>query len=500
MIAPINIDFNSLNMVTLAPMAIVLVGGLFILMLDLIKSNLDKSIYVIFTLLTLFLAFGSALSIDLNTKGFFDMILYDGVAKLGQIIILGGSMLFIPLALTKKRFHEFSYPEYFAMFLFMILGFQFMVSSANLIMIFVGLETASLSLYTLIAMHNTKPSIEAAVKYFTMGAMAAGFFAMGSAAIYGITGSLDIIEIGKVLGSRIDEAGILIPVVGGSLIMLVAIGFKVSLIPFHMWTPDTYEGATAPMAGYMSVIPKIAMMVVAIRLFDMYIELDLTTIKWAIIVLAIITTTLANMMALVQEDVKRMLAYSSISHAGFIMVAVALGSTKGYASIFMYYALFLFTNLGAFTILWISRAKKPRFHTRYNHPYEKFAGMISKNPASAVIMGMFMLSLAGVPPFSLFWGKLYVLSAIVDKGYYIVALIMALNSAIAAYYYLKLIVYMFLKKPVDVKQKHSDTIYVNRAPALEFVVGISALITATSIFYIDPLMKYITALVKSAGF
>jgi len=500
MLAPINIDFGSLNMITLAPMGIVLAGGLFILMLDLVKSNLDKSMYVIFTLLTLFLALGSAVSIPTNAHGFFDMILNDGIATLGQIIILGGSMLFLPLALTKKRFHEFSYPEFFAMFLFMIFGFQFMVSSTNLIMIFVGLETASLVLYTLIAMHNTKPSIEASIKYFTMGAMAAGFFVMGSAVIYATTGSLDIIEIGKVLSARIGEAGILIPIVGGSLLMLVAIGFKVSLIPFHMWTPDAYEGATAPMAGYMSIIPKIAMMVVAIRLFDMYISLDLTTIKWAIIALAVITTTVANMMALVQKDVKRMLAYSSISHAGFIMVAVALGTTKAYSSIFIYYGLFLFTNLGAFTILWISRAKKARFHDRYNHPYEKFAGMIGIHPTAAVVMGIFMLSLAGVPPFSLFWGKLYVLSAIVDKGYYIVALIMALNSAIAVYYYLKLIVYMFLKKPVEVDLGKDGTVYSNRAVALEVVVGISAFVTITSIFYIDPLMKFVTTLVKSAGF
>ena len=442
MIAPIQVDYNSLNLVTLAPMSITLIGAIFILVLDLIKSNLDRTLYVVFTILTLFLSLAASVSVDLNTKGLFDMILIDGVATLGEIIILIGSILFIPLALSKKQFHEFTYPEYFSLFLFMVFGFQFMVSSTNLIMIFIGLETASLALYTLIAMHNTKPSIEASIKYFTMGAMAAGFYAIGSAAIYGLTGSVDIVEISKILGSKLSDLSMVLPVVGGLLLLLVAIAFKVSLIPFHMWTPDAYEGATAPMAGYMSIVPKIAMMVVALRLFDSFIDINLDTLKWAIIMLSIVTTTLANMMALVQEDVKRMLAYSSISHAGFIMVAIALGSTKGYASMFIYYALFLFTNMGAFTILWLSRSKKRRFHQRYYHPYEKFAGMISKSPASAVIMAIFMLSLAGVPPFSIFWGKLYILSAIIDKGYYLVALILALNSAIAAYYYLKLIIYV----------------------------------------------------------
>ncbi len=495
--APISINFDSLNLITLAPMAITLVGALIILIIDLLKSNLDKTLYVALTMLTLFISIGAILSIAINTSGFFDTVLVDGISILGQLIILIGSMIFIPLALTKKRFHEYSYPEYFALFLFMIMGFQFMISSTSLILIFIGLETASLALYPLIAMHNTRPSHEAALKYFTMGAMAAGFFAMGMAVVYGVTGSLDLVEVAKILSTKINEPGIYIPVVGGALLILVAIGFKVSLIPFHMWTPDAYEGATAPMAGYMSIIPKIAMMVVAIRILSIYMDLDVLGIKEVVIVLAIVTTTLANMMALVQKDVKRMLAYSSISHAGFIMVAIALNSTKGYSSIFLYYALFLFTNLGAFAMLWISRHKTSRFHSRYHHPYEKFAGMIKYQPIAAIIMAIFMLSLAGVPPFSLFWGKLYILSAIVDAKYYTVALIMALNSAIAVYYYLKLIVYMFLKDQVKV---NGNTIYSNKTLSLQIVIGIAAFITLTSIFYIDSLLKYITILVHMSGF
>jgi NADH-quinone oxidoreductase subunit N len=495
--APISINYDSLNLITLAPMAVTLVGALFILIIDLLKSNLDKTLYVALTMLTLFISVGVTLSIQVNTNGFFDTVLVDGISILGQLIILIGSMIFIPLALTKKRFHEYSYPEYFALFLFMVMGFQFMISSTSLILIFIGLETASLALYPLIAMHNTRPSHEAAIKYFTMGAMAAGFFAMGMAIMYGVTGSLDLVEIQKILSGRMNEAGILVPVIGGAILMLVAIGFKVSLIPFHMWTPDAYEGAAAPMAGYMSIIPKIAMMVVAIRVLNIYMDLNVVGVKEMIIILAVVTTTLANMMALVQKDVKRMLAYSSISHAGFIMVAIAMHSTKGYASIFLYYALFLFTNLGAFAMLWISRHKTARFHSRYHHPYEKFAGMIKYQPVAAVIMAIFMLSLAGVPPFSLFWGKLYVLSAIVDAKYYTVAIIMALNSAIAVYYYLKLIVYMFLK---DQTKVDGNTIYSNRALSLEIVIGVAAFITLTSIFYIDGLLEYITQLVKLSGF
>jgi len=496
-INPINIDFAALNLVTLSPMLVTLLGALVILCIDLIKSNLDKTLYVTLTVLTLFIALGATLSLNINERGLFDTILIDGVSILGQVLIIAGSMLFIPLALTKRKFHDFSYPEFFALFLFMVFGFQFMAASDNLILIFVGLETASLALYTLIAMHNTRLAHEAAIKYFTMGAMAAGFFAMGAAAIYGVTGSVEMYSIVQIFQQRLNEPLVMIPIVGGALIMMVAIGFKISLIPFHMWTPDTYEGASAPMAGYMSIVPKIAMMVVAMRLLGMYLELDIEIIRYTIIILAIITTTLANMMALVQKDVKRMLAYSSISHAGFVLVAIALDTTKGYSSIFLYYALFMFTNLGAFAMLWISRHKYNIHHDRFHHPYEKFAGMIKRAPVPAVIMAIFMLSLAGVPPFSLFWGKLYVLSAIVDAGHYIVAVIMALNSAIAVYYYLKLIIYMFLK-PEDLAG--GKVTYANRALSLEVVIGLAALATVASIFYIDPLLQFITDLVGASGY
>jgi len=212
---PISIDFNALNLVSMAPMLIILLGALVILCIDLLKSDLDKTLYVTLTMLTLFIALGSVLSLNINERGLFDTILVDGVSVLGQALIIIASMMFIPLALTKRKFHDFSYPEFFALFLFMIFGFQFMAASDNLILIFVGLETASLALYTLIAMHNTRLAHEAAIKYFTMGAMAAGFFVMGAAIIYATTGSVEMYSIAKVMQDRAGEAGILIPIIGG---------------------------------------------------------------------------------------------------------------------------------------------------------------------------------------------------------------------------------------------------------------------------------------------
>ena len=505
MLTPISIDLESLNLITLSPMLIAICGALLILIVDLVKPKLDKTLYVMLTMLILFVDLVSTYSATINERGFFDLMLVDGVSVIAQLIILTTSLLFIPLALTasNRRFHEYSYPEYFALFLFMVAGFQFMVSSDNLILIFVGLETASLSLYTLIALHNTRGAHEAAIKYFTMGALAAGFFLMGSAVIYATTGSVELYEVANILQSRMDDTGLMLPVIGGFVLMLVAVGFKVSLFPFHTWTPDVYEGSSAPLAGYMSIVPKLAMVVVAMRIFGMYINLDIEAISYTIIIIAVITMTLSNMMALVQTDVKRMLAYSSISHAGFIMAALALGTTKANSAIFLYYGFFMVTNLGAFAMLWISRHKSKRHHERYDHPFTKFSGMIHKSPMAAVIMGIFMLSLAGVPPFSLFWGKLYLISSVVDFAaateetkYIVLAIIMVLNSAIAAYYYLKLIIYMFLK-PAD---ESSGIVYVNQSRALNTVIGVLAILAIMSIFYVQPLMEFVTYLVSASGY
>jgi NADH-quinone oxidoreductase subunit N len=448
------------------------------------------------TVLILAIDFFAVLGFSINKRGFFDVMLIDGIAIISQLMIIVGSIIFIPLALTSKRFHEYSYPEFFALFLFMVAGFQFMVATDNLILIFVGIETASLALYTLIALHNRANSYEAAVKYFTMGALAAAFFAMGSAVIYGLTGSVELYKIAEVMALRMNEVGLMIAIFGSSVLLLVAFAFKLSLFPFHTWAPDVYEGASAPLAGYMSVVPKIAAFVVSMRIFGMYIDLGVEWVRVIILILAVLTMTLANIMALVQNDVKRMLAYSSISHAGFIMAALALDTTEGNTAMFFYYALFMFTNLGAFTMLWISRHKKRRFNIRYDHPYEKFSGLIQIMPMGAVMMGLFMLSLAGVPPFSVFWGKIYVMQAAVNSGYIWLAIIMGLNSAIAAYYYLKLIVYMFLKDPV----KDVDTVYYNISKPLMVIIGLAAMATVTAIFYIEPLVSYLYTMVSASGY
>lgn len=494
MIQPISIDIAALNLPSLVPMLIAIIGALGILCIDLVTKNLHKSLYVMLTILVILIDIGAVIGYSGATRGFFDVMLMDGIAILSQLVILVASGLFIILALSQQRFHEYRYPEYFALFLFMIAGFQFMVASDNLILIFVGLETASMALYTLIAMHNRDKSTEAAIKYFTMGALAAGFFAFGSMIFYALTGS---VELGQISAALVASDFANYPfVLLGVVFIIGGLGFKLSLVPFHTWAPDVYEGSSSAMAGYMSIVPKIAAFVVALRFFEIFVSVDNAWIELILYIIVITTMTLPNMVALVQTDVKRMLAYSSISHAGFVMGAILVGTTQATEGLFLYWILFLFTNLGAFAMLWVNRTKNTHGF-QSDHPFEKFAGMIKFSPVAASIMGLFLLSLAGVPPFSLFWGKMFLIGATVNAGYIILALIMALNSAIAAYYYLKLIVYMFLKEPTN-----DDRIDFmgNANNPLRAVIGVSAIITVTSIIYIDPLLEMISTYVQMSGF
>lgn len=478
-------------------MVITIFGALTIICIDLMTKKLSRSFYTILTVLFILLSLGPILGYTGVQRGFFNVVLVDGISLLTQIIILITSALFVPLALGGKRFQEFAMPEFYALFLFMIAGFQFMVASDNLILIFIGLETASLSLYTIIAMHNRKKAHEAAIKYFSMGALAAGFFVMGSLIFYTLTGSVEIHQIAQGLAVRHFEP--LVAILAGSVFMIAALGFKLSIVPFHTWTPDVYEGSSAPLAGYMSVVPKIAGFVVAMRLFEMLVGSGVVWLEDILYGTVVITMTMGNILALVQEDVKRMLAFSSVAHAGFVLSAILVGTTQANSALFLYWILFMFTNLGAFTMLWATRNRQNRWdhNNRYQHPFVKFSGMIKTMPTTAVIMGIFMFGLAGIPPFSVFWGKLYLLSTVVNSGFIVLAIIMVINSAIAVYYYMKLIVYMFLKDPAT----KGESIYTaNNSAVLKVIIGFTVLMTTISVILVEPLLNIITNYVSSSGF
>lgn len=495
MLEPITINMASLNLPALLPMIILSVGALGVICIDLLAKGLNRSFYTMITVLCIMLDLGAVIGFNGASRGFFDVLLVDGIATIAQVIILVGSAFFVSLSLSHRHFREFEMAEFYALFMFMIVGFQFMVSSDNLILIFIGLETSSLSLYTLIALHNRAKAFEAAIKYFTMGALAAGFYTLSALVFYALTGSVEIHQIEEVLIQRNFEP--LVGVLAGTVFMIGALGFKLSLVPSHTWTPDVYEGSSAPLAGYMSVVPKIAGFVVAMRLFEMLILSGVVWLEYILYAVVVITMTLANITALVQEDVKRMLAFSSISHAGSMMAAILIGTTQANTALFLYWVLFMFTNLGAFAMLWIVRHEKNLWDERYQHPYSKFAGMVKIMPITATVMGIFMFALAGMPPFSVFWGKLYLIGSAVNSGFIWLAVVIAVNSAIAVYYYMKLVVFMFLKDPVS----NDSTIYLtNASTPLKVIVGFATVATIFAVMFVEPLLNIITKYVMASGF
>ncbi len=501
MLEPIKITLDSLNLGTVAPMAIAIAGALGILLTDIFNKDKHKSLYVVLVALFLIFDLFTLLAFSGEERGFFDLMLIDGISKLSQCIIIMGSIFFIFFSLSKLRFQEFRYAEFFALYLFAVAGFQFMVSSDSLILIFVGLETSSLAIYTMIAMHNRMVSIEAAVKYFTMGALAAAFFVFGSMMLYAVTGSVELAQMAQIL----SEDGFLVVenyanyamVLIGFVFMFAAIGFKLSLFPYHIWVPDVYQGSTSAMAGFLSVIPKMAGFVVALRFFEIFIHANDIIIQTMLYVTVVLTMTIPNLIALQQTDIKRMLAYSSISNAGMAMAAILIGTHQSTVALFLYWILFTITNFGAFGMLWLNRGKDfDNKSTPYS--FKKFSGLAQISPFTASMLAMFLFTLTGLPPFSLFWGKMYLVASAVNASYIGLAVIIIVNSVISAYYYLRPISYMFLRDP---ETEFKETKFMqNGSTPIKSVVGFTVILTIISVLLIDPLLNIIDLYVSNSGF
>ncbi len=487
------ISFDTLNIASLMPVGILVLGALVLICLDLINKNLKKEIFIILSLIMLALSFFSIICYKGASRGFFDAILIDGVARLSSMIVLMVSGLFLLFSFSRQSFHESDLKEFYAMYLLMNAGFMQMCLSDNLIVIFVGLETGSLALYALIAMHNRLKSIEAALKYFTMGALASGLFGMSAFLFYLASGSLQISQIMQILVSK--NLAPAITIVSACVFLLASLGFKLSLVPFHTWTPDIYEGSTSQMAGYMSIVPKITSFIVVMRIFEGLSNVGLVWVDVMLYIVAVLTMSIANVAALIQKDLKRMLGFSSISHAGFLLSAILIGTDFSNSAFFVYWIMFSVANLGAFAILWISKTKQSLYAS--DDPYEKFAGLIKTSPFLAVCMAIFMVSLAGIPPFSLFWGKLFILSSAVNNGYFTLAIVMAINSAIALWYYLKLVVFMFLHES---KVKDGSIYLANSTLVIKSVISFAFICCIIAIVFTEPILQFIQTHLATTNF
>jgi NADH-quinone oxidoreductase subunit N len=332
--------------------------------------------------------------------------------------------------------------EFQALVLFAIVGMNLMAASNELIMIFLGLETLSVASYILLGIDRRDlKSNESALKYFLLGSFSSAFMLYGIALAYGATRTTNLELIGREIAAGSANMTLIYASVG---LLLVGFGFKVAVVPFHVWTPDVYEGAPTPITAFMSAGPKAAGFAVLIRV--LMVAFPATYDKWLglVWISAVLTMILGNCVALVQSNIKRMLAYSSIAHAGTIMVGVATHSQEGVAAVLFYTLIYALMNIGAFTIVaLVGRKGDHKSHI------DDFAGLGFKQPGLAAALSIFLLSLAGIPLTAGFAGKFFIFRAALESQFIWLTIIGVINSAVSVYYYLRVIVVMYMKEPAD---------------------------------------------------
>jgi NADH-quinone oxidoreductase subunit N len=379
-----------------------------------------------------------------HIESFNGAVVLDNFATFFKMIFLLSAGLAVLISDQYMEREGCNHGELYPIILFTVVGMMLMASGTDLMTIFLGLEVMSVSLYVLAGFNRAnRKSNEAGLKYFLLGSFSTGFLLYGMALIYGATGTTRIAGIASVLGQMTLPATNIM-LVAGMLLMFTGFAFKVAAAPFHMWTPDVYEGAPTPMTAFMSTGPKAAAFAALLRLF--LVALPTLQVEWSQLlwVLAVLRMSVGNITALRQDNIKRMLAYSSIAHAGYCLVGFTAGNGTGTSAILFYMLSYAFMNIGAFAII-ILIAKKGES----NGTVMDLAGLGFKRPVLALAMTIFMFSLAGVPPTAGFIGKFYLFSGAIQEGYIWLAILGVLNSAASVYYYLRVIVYMYMKDPSE---------------------------------------------------
>jgi NADH-quinone oxidoreductase subunit N len=466
--------------ITLAAFGIlVLLVGVFSSPKDQGKDNLGYiSIFgVILALIFSVPLFGEA------QDGFSGMVVADNFAAFFKVVLGLICLLTILMSIGYIRQRGIGAGEYYALLLFSTLGMMLMASGTNLLTIFLGLETMSLSIYVLAGIVRNDPkSIESAMKYFILGAFATGFFLYGVALIYGSTGSFNLKGIASYISAS-SEGGRNALLIIGIALLTIGFGFKISTVPFHMWTPDVYEGAPTSITAFMATGVKAAAFAGFVRVFYSALgafQPDWTAIMW---LLSVATMTGGNIVAISQSNIKRMLAYSSIAHAGYILVAFTAGNDLGISSILFYLLAYAFMNIGAFTVV-ILLGRKGEENTLITD----YSGIGFKYPLLAASMTIFMLSLAGIPPLAGFMGKFYIFSAAVKAKFYWLAVIGVLNSALSVYYYLRVTVHMYFREA----EKEIGGLTFSPAAVVSLIIAVAG------VFYLGIFPSTVLALARAS--
>ncbi|MCL5023726.1 MAG: NADH-quinone oxidoreductase subunit N [Nitrospirae bacterium] len=425
------------DVTALMPEIVMTCLALVLLMLDLFirRKEITALLAIVIAAVVGFFLTGS------SGTAFSGMFISDGYSSFFKLIFLVSLVLSVLISIRYIKIESVNFGEYYSLMLFSTLGMMLMASAGDIIVLYLGLELMALSLYVLAGFlrHDTK-SNEASLKYFLLGAFASAFLLYGTSMIYGLTGTTNLKAIAHYLAANgvAHNPAVMLSVI----LFVVAFGFKIAAAPFHMWAPDVYEGAPTSVTAFMSVGPKAAGFAVFGRVF--LTAFGGLQVDWAgiLIPLAILTMAVGNILAISQTNIKRMLAYSSIAHAGYALIGLIAGGGNGVASMMNYLFIYAFMNIGAFGVVIMLRTEG--FKGEEITDYE---GLAKSHPLAAALMLVFMFSLTGIPPTAGFVGKFYLFMAAVAEGYTWLALVAVIFSAISAYFYLRIVMYMYMKEP-----------------------------------------------------
>ncbi len=454
------------DLTTILPITILAVWACALLLVDLFIPKTRKGITALLSALGLAVTLGYTLAqIGSEVTGFNGMVTLDGFSIFVNALLLVSGLLGVALAYGYIKRMGIERGEYYTLLLFSVVGMMLMAQATDLIIVFLALELLSIPLYVLAAFARDKTeSEEAGLKYFLLGAFSSGFLVYGIALIFGATHTTNIFAI--VTAASTSTGNLLLTI--GAALLLIGFGFKVAAVPFHMWTPDVYQGAPTAVTAFMTSGAKIAGFAALLRVFATAfpsIAPDMTNVFW---VMSAATMIIGNVVAIAQTDMKRLLAYSSIAHAGYILMAfVPYGNadvvaTSVAAGLF-YLVAYVFTNFGAWGVV-IALEKS----AGKGLALDDYAGLAKKHPALAAAMTIFMLSLIGLPPTIGLIGKLYLFRAVIDAGFVWLAVIGVLTSVVSAFYYLRVVVIMYMKDGAPTAE---------REPWLDTTILVTALVT-----------------------
>ena len=403
------------------------------------------------------------------------MFVADPFATFMKSLVLVGSGLAIVMSYGYIRRHDMERFEFPILILLATLGMMMMVSANDLISLYVGTEMQSLSLYVLAAFRrDSLRSTEAGLKYFVLGALSSGLLLYGCSLIYGFTGSTSFEALAGLFAA--EGPPVSIGVIIGLVFLIAGLAFKVSAVPFHMWTPDVYEGAPTPITAFFAVAPKIAAMALFLR--AIVVPFSELAPEWQqiIIFISIASMLLGAFAAIGQSNIKRLMAYSSIGHVGYALIGLAAGTEEGFRGVLIYMTIYLVMNVGAFACILCMRHKDGMVEG-----IDDLAGLSRTHPLMALAMGIFMFSLAGVPPLAGFFGKFYVFLAAIDAGLYVLAVIGVLSTVVGAYYYLRIVKIMYFDAPAEPFERPIGG-------EMSVILGVSGLFTLFFFLYPTPLV------------